>query len=209
MLAPVRTTVPVAPVAPMTRAFAPVRSVATVRVEPPPPKRKLPPLFVKLANGVLRVAGDAAPIIRPAKAPVLRLMVSAVLAVRARVPVEVWSRRLEASQAEAVARSPPTRRTPTLFSLMAPTAVTAVTAAVLLALRVTTPVVGLTAVTVALAATPVPATRMPTASLAASAAETVTVFVPEAPVVTAAATDGVRAPAPKARKPPLTVVRPV
>ena len=200
---------PVAPVAPMTTLLAPVRSVATVRVEPPPPKRKLPPLLVKLANGVLRVAGAAAPIIRLAKAPVLRLMVSAVSATRASEPVEVWSSRLEASQAETVARSPPTRSTPTLLSLTAPTAVRAVTAAVLLALSVTTPVVVLTAVTVALAATPAPDTRMPTASLAASAADTVTVLAPEAPVVTVAATAGVSAPAPKARKPPLTVVIPV
>ena len=167
---------PVAPVAPMTRAFAPVRSVATVRVEPPPPKRKLPPLFVKLANGVLSVAGAAAPIIKLANAPVLRLMDSLVSPERASVPVEVWSRRLDANQAETVARSPPTFRTPTLLSLMAPTAARAVTAAVLLALSVTTPVVVLTAVTVALAAIPVPETRMPTASLAASASARVTVF---------------------------------
>ena len=200
---------PVAPVAPMTRLLpVPVRSVATVRVEPPPPKRKLVPLMVRLANGVPSVAGAAAPIIRLAKPPVFRLRLSDVSATSARLPVELGSRRLEPSQAEAVARSPPIRRTPMLLSLMAPTAERAVTAAVLFALRVTTPDVVLTAVTVTPAARPVPDKRMPTASLAASAAETVTVFAPEAPVVTGADTAAGNAPAPKARKPALTVVTP-
>lgn len=83
------------------------------------------------------------------------------------------------------------------------------TAAALLALSVTTPVVVLTAVTVVLRLRPVPETRMPTASLAASTAETVTVLTPAAPVVTAALMAGVSAPVVKAREPALTVVTPV
>ena len=36
---PARTTVPSEPAAPTLRALAPVRTVFTVKVEPPPPKR--------------------------------------------------------------------------------------------------------------------------------------------------------------------------